>query len=446
MPLIWIQILWDRKRRRKRISDKYIMRIKHIINEKERTAFGRGIARGFTSTQKGGLLGPDSAEQAIKNFFTKTGDDPKKEKPKSDVKTKNTVVTKKPADATKPTEKGKPAPAPAPAAPAQEPTQAEPQAPKPGDDFPVGYAGGEKYKVRVGDTVDYTNAAGKDRQAKVTKLLQTRDKDGDLQIELSLKGATYALDRKKITKVNGKDWKFTESKEETMSKAIKEGLADLAGRAEADHEVQMARADLYKIAKYAIKLHDMLKGVSEETGLEGWQQAKITKAADYIGSVYHNLDYDMKFGEGINEAKTRATCGCNSECGHCGGKHTMEEVGDKCECCGNIVKEVPVNEAKQCNCGPDCACGGNCGADCNCGPDCGNVKEGKSPYKKGSAKYKKHMAAKHAAMGEDAYKKSIAEKLSKKLEANVTPPTKPAKIDAKDIKAKQIKPNKGNNS
>ena len=383
------------------------MRIKHIINEKERTAFGRGIARGFTSTQKGGLLGRDSAEQAIKNFFTKTGDDPKKEKPKPDVKTKNTVVTKKPADATKPTEKGKPAPA-------QEPTQAEPQAPKPGDDFPVGYAGGEKYKVRVGDTVDYTNAAGKDRQAKVTKLLQTRDKDGDLQIELSLKGATYALDRKKITKVNGKDWKFTESKEETMSKAIKEGLADLAGRAEADHEVQMARADLYKIAKYAIKLHDMLKGVSEETGLEGWQQAKITKAADYIGSVYHNLDYDMKFGEGMNEAKEEATCGCGPDCGHCGGKHTMAEVGKKCECCGNEVKAV--------------------------------AAEGKSPHKKGSAKYKKHMAAKHAAMGEDAYKKSIAEKLSKKLEANVTPPSKPAKIDAKDIKAKQIKPNKGNNN
>lgn len=81
---------------------------------------------------------------------------------------------------------------------------------------------------------------------------------------------------------------------------FKEGLGDLAARAEMDHEVQMARADLYKIAKYAIKLHDMLKGVSEAQGLEGWQQAKITKAADYISSVYHNLDYDMKFGNGSN--------------------------------------------------------------------------------------------------------------------------------------------------
>ena len=83
-----------------------------------------------------------------------------------------------------------------------------------------------------------------------------------------------------------------------MSKKLKEGgLGDLAHAAERDHEVQMARADLYKIAKYAIKLHDMLKTVSEAEGIEGWQQSKITKAADYIGSVYHAMDYDMKFAE-----------------------------------------------------------------------------------------------------------------------------------------------------
>jgi hypothetical protein len=76
-----------------------------------------------------------------------------------------------------------------------------------------------------------------------------------------------------------------------------EGLGELADVAERDHEVQMARADLYKIAKYAIKLHDMLKTVSEAEGIEGWQQSKITKAADYMGSVFHSLDYDMKFAE-----------------------------------------------------------------------------------------------------------------------------------------------------
>ena len=85
-------------------------------------------------------------------------------------------------------------------------------------------------------------------------------------------------------------------------KDLKEDLATLAYKAEADHEVQMARADLYKIAKYSIKLHEMMKGVTEEQGLEGWVQSKITKAADYMGSVYHHLDYEMKFDE-MTEAK-----------------------------------------------------------------------------------------------------------------------------------------------
>ena len=37
-----------------------------------------------------------------------------------------------------------------------------------------------------------------------------------------------------------------------------------------------------------------------------------------------------------------------------------------------------------------------------------DMEEGKSPHKKGSAKYKKHMAAKHAAMGEAMEKKMIS--------------------------------------
>ena len=83
-----------------------------------------------------------------------------------------------------------------------------------------------------------------------------------------------------------------------------EGLADMADVVERDHEVQMARSDLYKLAKYSIKLHEMLKSISEHEGLEGWQQSKITKAADYISSVYHALDYDMKFAESKQESKT----------------------------------------------------------------------------------------------------------------------------------------------
>ena len=113
---------------------------------------------------------------------------------------------------------------------------------------------------------------------------------------------------------------------------IEEGLGELADIAERDHEVQMARADLYKSAKYSIKLHEMLKGVSEAEGLEGWVQSKITKASEMLGSVYHHLDYEesgladesMVVGEAKEEMCPEACCGkpvteckCGPECEHC---------------------------------------------------------------------------------------------------------------------------------
>ena len=73
-----------------------------------------------------------------------------------------------------------------------------------------------------------------------------------------------------------------------------------------DHEVQMARSELYRAGKSAMELHRMLKSVSEQTGLEGWVQAKITKAADYLESVYHYLDYEMHGGE-VDEAAPMVT-------------------------------------------------------------------------------------------------------------------------------------------
>ena len=110
--------------------------------------------------------------------------------------------------------------------------------------------------------------------------------------------------------------------------SIKEGLADLAQVAEQDHEVQMARAELYKLAKYSIKLHEMLKNISEQEGLEGWVQSKITKAADYIGSVYHHLDYDVKFQlDVVSEGKCNCNCG-KAICESCGKPHKKKKVGE----------------------------------------------------------------------------------------------------------------------
>ena len=61
-----------------------------------------------------------------------------------------------------------------------------------------------------------------------------------------------------------------------------------------DREGAMAKADLYKLASYAHKLYQQIE---DDQQLEAWIQAKITKAADYIASVYHYLEYEMKFSE-----------------------------------------------------------------------------------------------------------------------------------------------------
>jgi len=63
---------------------------------------------------------------------------------------------------------------------------------------------------------------------------------------------------------------------------------------ERDHEGAMAKADLYKLANYS---HKLFQQIDDNDQLEGWVQAKITKAADYIASVYHYLEYEMKFSE-----------------------------------------------------------------------------------------------------------------------------------------------------
>ena len=77
----------------------------------------------------------------------------------------------------------------------------------------------------------------------------------------------------------------------------------------------------------------------------------------------------------VKEAKEEATCGCGPDCGHCGGKHTMKEVGTKCSCCDNEVKAV--------------------------------TAEGKSPHKKG--KYSKAEKTKEEIEIETAFEKMMGQ-------------------------------------
>ena len=54
-----------------------------------------------------------------------------------------------------------------------------------------------------------------------------------------------------------------------------------------DDEGRMAKSQLYKIAKYAAELYKMME---DDTQLDAWVQAKLTKACDYIGTVKHYLE------------------------------------------------------------------------------------------------------------------------------------------------------------
>ena len=65
-----------------------------------------------------------------------------------------------------------------------------------------------------------------------------------------------------------------------------------------DHEAKMAKADCYKLAKYSAKLFHMIEEGEE---LDGWVSAKITKASDYISSVYHYLEYEKMAREQIEQ-------------------------------------------------------------------------------------------------------------------------------------------------
>ena len=69
------------------------------------------------------------------------------------------------------------------------------------------------------------------------------------------------------------------------NKKIKEGVLDAS-----DEDGWMAKEQLYKTAQYAIKLHQL---IGDTDNLEPWVQAKITKAADYLGSIKHYMEYEQ---------------------------------------------------------------------------------------------------------------------------------------------------------
>lgn len=71
---------------------------------------------------------------------------------------------------------------------------------------------------------------------------------------------------------------------------------------ELDHEVEMARQQVYSSAQNAIRIYELLTHINEQQGLEGWVQAYLTKAADYLSAVADSLEHDSAPQDETNQS------------------------------------------------------------------------------------------------------------------------------------------------
>lgn len=107
-----------------------------------------------------------------------------------------------------------------------------------------------------------------------------------------------------------------------------------------DHEVEMAKNDLYQCGKNASQIFKMIRNVSEEEGLEGWVQEKIIKAADYLNTVREYLEGKMmESADGVAQSTKMFTSEGEMKCSECGGvAYEDEKLAEEKDACYSKVK------------------------------------------------------------------------------------------------------------
>ena len=128
-------------------------------------------------------------------------------------------------------------------------------------------------------------------QQDLNKELETTKKAAaDLEAASKKNPLAEKDDEGKVVKVKGEKFKKHDISDVNESKrSVNEGH-----KGKIDYEGKMAKKQLYKIAQYAKHLFGMM---DNDTQLESWVQAKLTKASDYMGSVKHYLE-----GEALTSA------------------------------------------------------------------------------------------------------------------------------------------------
>ena len=108
------------------------------------------------------------------------------------------------------------------------------------------------------------------------------------------------IDRYK-DEVNEAGMKMNHKSDDTLDQSYKadhiaaESLTNDVGKDNwVDDEGRHAKMQLQKATEYSIKLSKMLDDMEQ---LPSWVQEKITKASDYMSTVYHYLDYEISRSE-----------------------------------------------------------------------------------------------------------------------------------------------------
>jgi hypothetical protein len=97
------------------------------------------------------------------------------------------------------------------------------------------------------------------------------------------------LHNKGKIEVDGQEIKFVKEADVPMDTQMTlPDAPDYLGDDGRDYEGSKARSQMLKMKRYIIALGQM---IDDESELEAWVQAKLTKASDYMSSVYHYLDY-----------------------------------------------------------------------------------------------------------------------------------------------------------
>jgi hypothetical protein len=106
-----------------------------------------------------------------------------------------------------------------------------------------------------------------------------------------------------------------------------------------DHEVEMARSDLFQAAKNAQKVYELIKHTSEEEGLEGWVQEKIIKANDYLNTIREYLEHKTYMNEGGGVIAGGMSNFEEGKCPKCGGvAYGEEKIAEAKDACYHKVK------------------------------------------------------------------------------------------------------------